>query len=285
MPSAKTSAFLRKKPYVLDVTISRLPFDPRYLAMHRHGDEYEWVFCKDGSAVQLVDRWSSPVRTGDFIMIPPGTPHVLYSQAHGGCKLEVLMIPDDYFSPDTAADREARELQEFLVNHCEQKGYLFDLPDEHAKRCGKIVHSLLEIQNRNAFGNALRTRTKISALLELAFHLPDSPRFRPPEPQGNEDKKIEELLFFLDSQFAGRVTIQDAVRLTGLGRSSFHIRFRKTTGMTFCQYLNRLRLAAAERMIRAGETPRNAARQCGFFSISNYYQQKRNFHGDEDGTQ
>ncbi len=277
MPSSNRSAFLRKKPYVLDVMISRLTFDPRYLSMHRHNDEYEWVFCKEGSAVQLVDRWSSPVRTGDFIMIPPGTPHVLYSQEPGGCKLEVLMIPDDYFFSDTEADREARELQEFLVNHCEQKGFLFALSKEYAKRCGKIVHSLLELQNRNAFGNALRMRTKISTLLELAFHLPDSPRFRPQKRQRNEDKKIEELLFFLDSQFAGRVTIQDAVQLTGLGRSSFHIRFRKTTGMTFCQYLNRLRLAAAERLIRAGETPRNAAQKSGFFSISNYYQQKRNF--------
>ena len=56
-------------------------------------------------------------------------------------------------------------------------------------------------------------------------------------------------------------TAEEALRITGMSRSAFHVHFQEATGLTFCQYLNDLRLATAEHLISEGVSPEEAAKR------------------------
>ena len=126
------------------------------------------------------------------------------------------------------------------------------------------------------------TLSLIGNLLEIGFHLPEPPRRPYAADSGASERRISELLFYLDSMYVQPVTVEDALEITGMSRSSFHLHFQQATGQTFCQYLNDLRLAVADHLIRDGVPPDEAAKRSGFTSRSNYYQQRRNRRPERD---
>ena len=150
------------------------------------------------------------------------------------------------------------------------------MSEADSKSSGGILHRIMDLQKKPAFGNALRVNSLLGSLLEIGFHLPEPPRGPVASDTGDPERRISELLFYLDSMYIRPVTVEEALRITGMSRSAFHVHFQEATGLTFCQYLNDLRLATAEHLISEGVSPDEAAMRSGFTSRSNYYQQRRN---------
>ena len=272
---------IRVMPNVLDVYLSPYRGDVSTCRQHLHPDEYEWFHCCEGGGIQAVGQWRGRVKPGDTLLIPPGVPHV-FCASEEGCRTEVLMLSVRYFSGDDAASSEATFLLEHLAQFVEKNGYLLPLNEADRKSCGALFHSILDLQEKPAFGNALRINSLIGNLLEIGFHLPEPPRRPYAADSGASERRISELLFYLDSMYVQPVTVEDALEITGMSRSSFHLHFQQATGQTFCQYLNDLRLAVADHLIRDGVPPDEAAKRSGFTSRSNYYQQRRNRRPDKD---
>ena len=272
---------IRVMPNVLDVYLH--PFQGEVLScrQHVHPDEYEWFYCCEGGGIQAVGQWRKRIKVGDLLLIPPGQPHV-FCAAESGCRTAVLMQSVRYFVGESSAASEAAFLLEHLTRYVEKNGYLLPLSEEEGLRCGAIMHRIMDLQKKPAFGNALRVNSLIGSLLEIGFSLPDPPRGPVATDAGDPERRISELLFYLDSMYIRPVTVEEALKITGMSRSSFHIHFQEATGQTFCQYLNDLRLATAEHMISEGVPPEEAAKRSGFTSRSNYYQQRRNRRPEND---
>ena len=266
---------IRVMPNVLDVYLHPFQGDVSSCRQHLHPDEYEWFFCCEGGGIQAVRQWRQRVKVGDLLLIPPGEPHV-FCASESGCRTLVLMQSVRYFTGESSAASEASFLMEHLTRYVQKNGYLLPLSDADRSFCGRIVNGIMELQKKPAFGNALRINTLLGNLLEIGFHLPEPPRGPVAVDTGGPERRISELLFYLDSMYVRPVTVEEAMKITGMSRSSFHVHFQEATGQTFCQYLNDLRLATAEHLISEGVPPDEAARRSGFTSRSNYYQQRRN---------
>ena len=266
---------IRVIPNVLDVYLHPFQGDVSSCRQHVHPDEYEWFYCCEGGGIQAVGQWRQRVKPGDLLLIPPGQPHV-FCASESGCRTAVLMQSVRYFAGDSSASSEAAFLMEHLTRYVQKNGYLLPLSEADSVCCGRIVHAIMDLQRKPAFGNALRINTLLGKLLEIGFRLPEPPRGPVASDTGDPERRISELLFYLDSMYIRPVTVEEALRITGMSRSSFHIHFQQATGQTFCQYLNDLRLATAEHLISEGVPPDEAARRSGFTSRSNYYQQRRN---------
>ena len=240
-----------------------------------HPDEYEWFYCCEGGGIQAVGQWRQRVKVGDLLLIPPGKPHV-FCASESGCRTAVLMQSVRYCVGDTTASSEAAFLMDHLKRYVEKNGYLLPLSEADSKTCGETLHRIMDLQKKPAFGNAMRVNSLLGAMLEIGFHLPEPPRGPVSPDSGDPERRISELLFYLDSMYIRPVTVEEALRITGMSRSAFHVHFQEATGLTFCQYLNDLRLATADHLISEGVPPDEAARRSGFTSRSNYYQQRRN---------
>ena len=266
---------IRVIPNVLDVYLHPFQGDVSSCRQHVHPDEYEWFYCCEGGGIQAVGQWRQRVKPGDLLLIPPGQPHV-FCASESGCRTAVLMQSVRYYVGESSAASEAAFLLEHMTHYVKKNGYLLPLSEEDSRRCGEIVHEIMDLQKKPAFGNALRINSLIGIMLEIGLRLPEPPHGPVASDTGDPERRISELLFYLDSMYIRPVTVEEALRITGMSRSSFHIHFQQATGQTFCQYLNDLRLATAEHLIAEGVPPDEAAKRSGFTSRSNYYQQRRN---------
>jgi len=266
---------IRVMPNVLDVYLHPFQGDVSSCRQHAHPDEFEWFYCCEGGGIQAVGQWRRRVRVGDLLLIPPGKTHV-FCASESGCRTAVLMQSVRYCIGDTSAASEAAFLMEHLSRYVEKNGYLLPLSEADSRTCGDTLHRIMDLQKKPAFGNALRINSLLGAMLEIAFHLPEPPRGPVASDAGDPERRISELLFYLDSMYVRPVTVEEALRITGMSRSAFHVHFQEATGLTFCQYLNDLRLATADHLIAEGVPPDEAAKRSGFTSRSNYYQQRRN---------
>ena len=65
------------------------------------------------------------------------------------------------------------------------------------------------------------------------------PLLHPPRrPAGErQEEAIRNVLYYLNNHFSRKITVEDAVRIAGISRSAFFLRFPAVYGMTFCRHL------------------------------------------------
>jgi transcriptional regulator GlxA family with amidase domain len=80
--------------------------------------------------------------------------------------------------------------------------------------------------------------------------------------------KIRAALDFLEERFAEPLSLAHLARLSKLSPCRFSTVFRREVGMSPQRYLCRLRVRAAQHLLRQGETPAVAAIEAGFFDQS-----------------
>ncbi len=263
------------KPYWIQPFLKPYGKAPEQVPQHSHGGEYEWFFCRSGGGIQLVEDWQCTVEPGQLLLIPPGLAHVFCSWPEG-CQCDVVMLPSQYLQHEgDEAALEAQALLNYWKQYVTEHGYLIDLDEDAAAKCRKLFARIRRTFGEYGFGRMVKTHALTYELLALAF------AFKHPPPKTLSvtescDEQIQNILFYLDNHFYDRLAVEDVIRIGGMSRSSFHQRFQKATGMTFCRYLNRLRLDAVEKLHHMGMNLEEAALQCGFGSRSNYYQQRRN---------
>ncbi|WP_221029752.1 helix-turn-helix domain-containing protein [Actomonas aquatica] len=93
-------------------------------------------------------------------------------------------------------------------------------------------------------------------------------------------ERVTHLLEDLETTFYRPWSIDLAAHQVGLSRRQFTLRFREQTGKSFVEYLNALRLAHAERLLRSGRySVTGAAFSSGFEDLSHFYRLFRGRHG------
>lgn len=84
-------------------------------------------------------------------------------------------------------------------------------------------------------------------------------------------KDIDDLLKEIDQNYA-YYTFDDAVSFMNLNKTYFSALFHKCVGMTFSQYLNRVRIEKAIDLLQSGKNVKitTVAIDCGFYSLRNF---------------
>ena len=72
--------------------------------------------------------------------------------------------------------------------------------------------------------------------------------------------------------FARKITIDEAAKISGYSKYHFCSRFKALTGMTYMHYLNTVRVSKACFMLRNGDSVQNVCRNCGFENVSHFIQ-------------
>jgi len=83
--------------------------------------------------------------------------------------------------------------------------------------------------------------------------------------------KFNELLEYIDSHYTEDLTLEDMAELVGFSKFHFSRLFKRYTDYTFCDYLCRRRIKAAEELLSQPQlTITEVAMQAGFPSISTF---------------
>lgn len=116
------------------------------------------------------------------------------------------------------------------------------------------------------------TITEIGCHLSRAsLNLPTMPRRRPKAPRGME--KLTEVTAFLGRNYGGELSAAAIARAVRLHPKYLLTLFRRSCGMTLWEYVTRLRLAHAQRLLLTTDrTVLDIAMEAGFGSASAFYQ-------------
>lgn len=206
-------------------------------AEHRHAD-IEINYCAKGSLSVIIDKKEHCIGEGELLLVSPMTAHAYPdSQTGENAVLTVIVgaaFLKKFFAYFSNAKHPVYTVQRKAMNaSCKR---LFDALEETVElfRCGEEKNDLL------MRGNLYRV---CAYLIDVITETGETPK------EGNREMakvaNIERALEMIYYDFAKPLTIEDAALATGYGKSNFCKIFKKITGDTFHNVLNRQRVEAA----------------------------------------
>jgi AraC-like DNA-binding protein len=252
--------------------VERTVFDGPF---HFH-PELELTWIEEGTGIRLLGDDVGSFSRGDLCLIGSNLPHVYRSETNLGNR-SAARATVIQFSPDEGLGLLAQlpELS-FLPALCRRaaQGLVFD--PAQAAGLGPLIHNLPDLSGW------ARLRGFLDVLAQLAMLggriaassgyvlIPES------TPSDSVSRACEIIL----TNFRESISHTRLAAAAGLSPSAFSRLFKKTTRLNFSQFLNRVRLGHASRLLQ--ETDRGItaiAFESGFENLSNFNRRFRERYG------
>ncbi|MDF2836898.1 MAG: transcriptional regulator, AraC family [Paenibacillus sp.] len=228
------------------------------LSQHTH-DFIEISYVEEGSGYHYVEDQMIPIKRGDLFVIPIGTSHVfrpssqdnqlviyncifrtslleqLKSVICESTKLHSLLYGS---SPSAKWLQYQDKFDKFLsIMHGMFREYLKKGPRYEFLMMGQLIQVLAMLQRYESDGSMVST------------------------PTNNMDDAIQ----YINDHFATNLTVQQVAERSFMSPSHFQRLFKKTTGVTFMQYLQNIRIQRCCELLKSTEISiQEAANQVGY---------------------
>jgi AraC-like DNA-binding protein len=232
--------------------------------------EYEIMFMVNSKGKRFIGDSIAYYEFGDMFLIGPNLPHTWYTNTannklpyHEAIQIQFL---------ENVAGLNLREAPEFmtvaqLFNHASR-----GLQIKGATR-DKVAEIMIRMENEKGL-------ERLVSLLEI-FHVLEetdtdkieylstvelSQEFLP-----ELQTRIDKVCTFINQNYKNRLNLEDAARIANMSITAFSRFFKKSTGKTFVQYVNELRIGRACKLLI--ESQLSIAEICyevGFNNLSNF---------------
>lgn len=238
---------LIKKPVDCDIAprpvmISAAGFPPRAMIPAHSHNRAEFVYVVSGRLSVTMDDAAFIASAGSAVLIPPGATHEV--QALCDTAMMTIYIALPRAMPQLATCRVI--VVSDLLRELMQAALHVPAAYENHSRDERIMDLMRE------------------EVAWLAVQSP-TPGLRTPMPQ---DARLARVCRLLLSESDTAVTIDTAASRAGMGRRTFTRRFRAETGMSFSDWLLRVRLNSAVGKLMTGASITEAAFDVGYSSPS-----------------
>lgn len=241
----------------------RLPEFGTGYPLHWH-EEVELIYVRSGSGIITVRAERFSVRSGDLVLIPPKTVHSIeqlaQEQMHYDNVLFRLSLLETHrlLEPCTA------------VLYSGSKDLPVCLPkgDSLNELLTPSVLTLIACRKQEHTPCVALIYSHLYAILyHILEHCPDAAAQCPG--RNANDAKMQEILEYLQENYAREITVGDAAKLCGFSQSHFMRLFRELTGTSFAQYVKLQRLNKAAELLRAtADRIGEIAEAVGFHNLS-----------------
>ena len=229
---------------------------------HGH-DVYEFVaVLQSGGALSTRDG-SSPLQTGDTLLVPPGREHRFSLAAGESIRVRLVCF--------TLADAKAFLSPQLAGRLPSAGGRLTRASHDDPEALLALAATL-----REGLDDAAALSDWASLGLMLARHVERSAL----TPAGAYGGRLAALIDWLDEHLDETVTLEAAASRFGMSRSLLAREFRRHTGLSFIGHCNRRRLERAAGLMAAGDASvAEAAFAAGFANLSHFHRQFKSVYG------
>lgn len=253
---------------------------PNSLAKWHHHPQIEFHLIREGSGLMMVGDCVVPCRAGHVALIGSNLPHNWVSDVKPGERLarrDVLchVRPQTVKAlmacfPETARFnlvlRRAARAMVLSGESAQAAGALLEGMGDHDP--ARRVADLIELFG--VFADA--PETEASTVVTPGYDL---------ELSSDTERTVNEAIAYVTENLAGEISLEEAARLVSMSPSAFSRFFKRAAGIGFSDFVRRLRVGRAKRLLAT--TDRAVARireECGYDNASNF---NRRFL-DETGT-
>ncbi|MFY8019912.1 MAG: AraC family transcriptional regulator [Bacteroidia bacterium] len=226
---------------------------------HYH-PEYELTYIIKGSGYRIVGNSHEFFSEGDLVLLGSNLPHTWTSKAVAGESAEAIVIQ---FSKEFISS--FLELQEFQairkMLESASRGIVF-------KANELLVQQLIQVTETKGIDRLLKLIAILEAcskkqkrfITQHSFHSIVSKK---------SEKRMNQVCVFIQNHFADKISLQTVAELIHMSESNFCKFFKKSTGKTYSDYLNEIRINEAARLLLQTEKNINQiSYECGFETLS-----------------
>ncbi len=227
---------------------------------HYH-PEYELTLITSGSGERMVGDSYENFSSGDLVLLGPHLPHTWVSKKEKGSNAAAIVIQ---FSPQFIHHffefHECSALKKTL--NSSGQGLLFQNKDD------AINEEIVKLLNKEGVEKITGLLTILDQLAKTKCSKLASSFFQPRMGKESETR-INAIFQYLQKHAAEAVSLQNAAGLIHLSDSAFCKFFKRTTGKTFSDYVNEIRIGhACSLLTESDKTIAQIAYQTGFESIT-----------------
>ncbi|NBC10385.1 MAG: helix-turn-helix domain-containing protein [Planctomycetes bacterium] len=237
--------------------------------------EAELTLIVRGRGMRYVGDDLAEFREGDLVLLAGGLPHTWSTRARSGRSVESIVVQ---FLPESLGIEggprpETRAIHRMLQRAT--RGLAF-----RGRAARKAAQSMREMADLAPLPRLLRLLETLDRLAATRQARPLSTRVFSSPLQDRDRTRIDRVCRALENRYTEPLTLDDAARIARLHPASFARFFKRTTGQTFVEYLHRLRVGHASRLLSETDRPiTDICFQSGFGNVSNFNRVFRRLRG------
>lgn len=249
--------FNRERPY----TISIKHFDEEDVAIPHYSDSFEILLCKNLKGDVIMDSITYALGGYQVFCIPPNHIHSILVHPCDGCMyvIKISFSEMDYF---------------LRLNHLftySGRKMIIRSEDERLYQCmARIVAEMIRT-DEDVFG-------RVEGILAIfkALHNPVYQGIRQTFDRSYaDDSPLKMLMDWTQANFSTNISVEAAAKVTGYSKHYFCRWFKSQTNMTYIEFLNRVRIDKARKLLVSGRPVVEACQLCGYESVSYFIKKFR----------
>ncbi|MBO9608585.1 MAG: helix-turn-helix domain-containing protein [Paenibacillaceae bacterium] len=240
------------------------------LELHNH-EFVEINYVSEGSGFQHIDGQVLPVTKGDLFYLPLGASHVFRpsSPAPGRKHLIVynILLHPSFMRRLAAKFPQGDGMRRFLEAASPAQTWLH-LRDQDGsfQRIAETLRDELTQQKPDYLLLAEAEVIRLFVLLRRSGAIGGAPAAAAAV---SRDDTLERIVAVVRERALEPLQLSELAAAAGLGERQFSRRFRRHTGMTFTDYVQKLRIERSyERLLATGDSVAAIARDCGYQDIT-----------------
>lgn len=228
---------------------------------HRHAHDFiEITFVAAGSGVHHMNQRVLPVRRGDLYIINYGVSHEFRPDPGGRLIVYNCVFYPEFLDYRLVGSRDFSDVVNSFLFRSLSPLYTPDRPDIHAGGDGlSLLEGLYErmYEEYSAKENGYREmlRALVMELIVTVFRLY---RGQDAGDAAPHRRMIENAISYMRDHYAQAVRLEDLSMMAFLSRNHFCRCFKELTGMTAVEYMQKLRVEEAARLLKT--TPLDVGR-------------------------
>lgn len=224
-----------------------------------------------GVGMRIIGDGMEPFSVGDTVLIPPGIPHCWYfdatkCDANGRIASVSIMFSDKLIDGMATTFPECRDIPKLF----EDKSRCTVFTGKTAKEIQRI---LTEMNNRTAIA-------RLASFIRLLPLIGGGTKTLPYSRTSNSIRRNQQIETYVLCNLSSNLTLDHLATHLCMNRSSVCVLFRRHFGVTFTEYVNRLRIAKAKQLLlQSSAGIQSIGYEVGFNTISHFNHTFRNIEG------
>ncbi|MFI2858037.1 helix-turn-helix domain-containing protein [Paenibacillus sp. JSM ZJ436] len=232
---------------------------------HIH-DHYELYYLIEGERIYFMKDRTYRIRAGDLVYVNRNVLHKTLDSGRGDHERVVF-----YLQPDLFARSLEPHLVRLLLEPFERDIPILRLPALGSDSARSLVERIVEEMEHTRPGRELLLRQWTAELLLHAWRNVAASTVTPADIEPMLHPTMQQIVRDLNERFAEPLQLTQVAEAHDISPSYLSRLFKQTTGFTFSDYINLLRIQEAQRLLRESQLPiTDIAWQSGFSNFSHF---------------